>query len=52
VTDVSAALDDLSARGATLVDDKPRMGLAGQEVAFVHPDSLHGVLAEVVSPRG
>jgi methylmalonyl-CoA/ethylmalonyl-CoA epimerase len=52
VTDVSAAIDHLSACGATVIDEEPRAGLAGQEVAFVHPDSLHGVLAEVLSPHG
>jgi methylmalonyl-CoA epimerase len=52
VTDVAAAIDHLSARGATVIDEEPRAGLAGQEVTFVHPDSLHGVLAEVLSPRG
>ncbi len=52
VTDVATAIEDLSARGAMLVDEEPRAGLAGQEVAFVHPDSLNGVLAEVLAPRG
>ena len=28
---------------------KPRRGLFGLEVAFVHPDAVHGVLTEVVS---
>jgi methylmalonyl-CoA/ethylmalonyl-CoA epimerase len=49
VEDVGRALDELSARGAELIDGHPRRGLFGLEVAFVHPDSLHGVLAEVVS---
>ena len=35
--------------GVELIDEQPRHGLFGLEVAFVHPDSLHGVLAEVVS---
>ena len=52
VTDVSAAIDHLSACGATVIDEEPRAGLAGREVTFVHPDSLHGVLAEVLSPHG
>jgi methylmalonyl-CoA/ethylmalonyl-CoA epimerase len=52
VTDVSAAIHHLSARGATMIDEEPRAGLAGQEVTFVHPDSLHGVLAEVLAPHG
>jgi hypothetical protein len=32
-----------------LIDREPRAGLFGLEVAFVHPDSVHGVLSEVVS---
>ena len=49
VDDVRAALDELTAAGAELIDDKPRQGLFGLEVAFVHPDAVHGVLSEVVS---
>ena len=49
VDDVRATLQHLSASGAELVDEEPRRGLYGLEVAFVHPSSLHGVLAEVVS---
>ncbi|TML73959.1 MAG: methylmalonyl-CoA epimerase [Actinobacteria bacterium] len=50
VADVEAALATLSAAGADLIDEQPREGLFGLEVAFVHPDSVHGVLSEVVSP--
>jgi len=49
VDDVGQALDELAAEGAELIDERPRRGLFGLEVAFVHPDSVHGVLAEVVS---
>jgi methylmalonyl-CoA/ethylmalonyl-CoA epimerase len=49
VGDVGAALDELAAAGAELIDEKPRRGLYGLQVAFVHPDSVHGVLSEVVS---
>jgi len=49
VSDLRAALDSLAAEGAELIDAEPRAGLFGLEVAFVHPDSVHGVLAEVVS---
>jgi len=49
VADVDAALADLAAEGADLVDPHPRRGMFGLEVAFVHPDSVHGVLTEVVS---
>jgi methylmalonyl-CoA/ethylmalonyl-CoA epimerase len=50
VDDVAAALAELSAAGAELIDETPRRGLFGLEVAFVHPDAVHGVLTEVVSP--
>ncbi len=49
VPDVGEALDELAADGAELIDDQPRRGLFGLEVAFVHPDAAHGVLAEIVS---
>jgi methylmalonyl-CoA/ethylmalonyl-CoA epimerase len=50
VDDVGAALRHLSAAGLELIDETPRRGLFGLEVAFVHPDAVHGVLTEVVSP--
>jgi methylmalonyl-CoA/ethylmalonyl-CoA epimerase len=49
VDDVQAELDRLSAEGAELIDAEPRRGLFGLQVAFVHPDAVHGVLTEVVS---
>ena len=49
VGDVGAALHELAAAGAELIDEEPRRGLYGLQVAFVHPDSVHGVLSEVVS---
>jgi methylmalonyl-CoA/ethylmalonyl-CoA epimerase len=49
VEDVSVALAELSGAGADLIDEQPRSGLFGLEVAFVHPDSVHGVLSEVVA---
>jgi len=50
VADVGAALAELSEAGAELIDEVPRAGLFGLEVAFVHPDAVHGVLTEVVCP--
>ena len=49
VDDISASLEELAGQGAELIDERPRRGLFGLEVAFVHPDSVHGVLAELVS---
>jgi len=50
VDDVSTELGRLVRQGAQLIDQMPRSGLFGLEVAFVHPDAVHGVLTEVVSP--
>ena len=49
VDDIRATLDGLAAAGAELIDAEPRRGMFGLEVAFVHPESVHGVLSEVVS---
>jgi methylmalonyl-CoA/ethylmalonyl-CoA epimerase len=49
VADVAAELERLKADGVELVDDAPRRGLFGLEVAFVHPEATGGVLAEFVS---
>ena len=49
VADVAAALRSLRAEGVEVIDPEPRPGLGGHEVSFVHPDSVHGVLVEVIS---
>jgi len=48
VDDVAVAIRELEGAGAKLIDQSPRRGLYGLEVAFVHPDAVHGVLTEVV----
>ena len=47
VDDIHAALAELRARGARLVDNEPRRGAEGALVAFIHPSSAHGVLVEL-----
>ena len=49
VADVEAALAHLADAGVELIDAAPRRGMFGLQVAFVHPESVHGVLSEVVS---
>ncbi len=46
--DVAAELQRLAAEGVQLVDEEPRRGMFGLQVAFVHPDATGGVLAEFV----
>lgn len=52
VADITAAVAALERSGATVIDLEPRRGMGGHEVSFVHPDTLHGVLAEVISVHG
>jgi len=46
--DIEAALADASAAGVDLVDESPRRGAWGHDVAFCHPKSTGGVLVEFV----
>jgi methylmalonyl-CoA/ethylmalonyl-CoA epimerase len=49
VDDLRAELMRLEAEGVQLVDHEPRAGLYGLQVAFIHPDAVHGVLTELVT---
>ena len=49
VDDLRAELARLAAAGVELIDTEPRTGLFGLQVAFVHPDAVHGVLTELVT---
>jgi methylmalonyl-CoA/ethylmalonyl-CoA epimerase len=50
--DLPAALDRARGLGIDLVDEEPRPGARGHEVAFLHPHSTGGVLVEFVDPGG
>jgi len=47
VRDVAAQLAQAGAAGARLIDEVPRPGAHGSQVAFLHPKSLGGVLVEL-----
>ncbi|GAB3416054.1 methylmalonyl-CoA epimerase [Haloparvum alkalitolerans] len=46
--DAAAALDRARGLGIDLVDEEPRPGAWGHDVAFLHPRSTGGVLVEFV----
>jgi methylmalonyl-CoA/ethylmalonyl-CoA epimerase len=50
VADIDATLAALRDAGMKLIDERPRVGIRGSRVAFVHPSSTGGVLTEVVQP--
>ncbi len=47
-TDIDSALTDAAEHGIELIDDAPREGAWGHQVAFLHPKSTGGVLVEFV----
>lgn len=48
VENIEAALEDFKRRGVRLIDEKPKSGVEGARIAFVHPKSTCGVLLELV----
>jgi methylmalonyl-CoA/ethylmalonyl-CoA epimerase len=50
VADIEQALSALAAAGMRLIDERPRTGIRGSRVAFLHPSSTGGVLTEIVEP--
>ncbi len=47
VDDIVATLAELKAKGAQLLDETPKIGAGGAQVAFIHPKGAHGVLTEL-----
>ncbi len=47
VDDIRQELDKLRNAGIRLIDEKPRSGAGGSQVAFVHPSGTSGVLIEL-----
>ena len=50
VDDLRKQLKILKELNIRLIDEKPRLGVGGCEIAFVHPDSTGGVLVELSQP--
>ncbi len=47
VDNIEAALADLKEQGVRLIDEKPRYGAGGADIAFVHPKATGGILLEL-----
>ena len=48
VDDIEKALEKMKAAGAKLIDETPRRGAHNTRIAFIHPNSMNGVLMELV----
>jgi methylmalonyl-CoA/ethylmalonyl-CoA epimerase len=44
---LQASLDELAGKGIQLLDNRPRKGAEGLDIAFLHPKSTIGVLLEL-----
>lgn len=50
VQDIETTLAALRDAGVRLIDEAPRTGIRGSQVAFLHPATAGGVLTEIVEP--
>jgi methylmalonyl-CoA epimerase len=50
VEDIEATLRSLREAGVRLIDETPRAGIRGAQIAFLHPSACGGVLTELVQP--
>jgi methylmalonyl-CoA epimerase len=47
VDNIEKKLEQLKAKGVELIDEKPRTGIEGGKIAFLHPKSTGNVLIEL-----
>jgi methylmalonyl-CoA/ethylmalonyl-CoA epimerase len=52
VDDLAATLLRLKSRGVRLINDTPQLLASGKKIAFIHPESAHGVLVELYEQAG
>ena len=50
VRDIERVLEGLRAEGVRVIDEHGRPGSRGTTIAFIHPQSMNGVLTELVQP--
>ncbi len=47
VENIEEALAELKEKGIRLIDETPRIGAGGAQIAFLHPKATNGVLVEL-----
>ena len=50
VDDIQGRIAELKESGLRMIDETPRGGAHGMQIAFIHPKSTHGVLTELCEP--
>jgi methylmalonyl-CoA/ethylmalonyl-CoA epimerase len=51
VDGIESALEELKEKGVQLVDQQPRKGAEGLDIAFLHPRSTRGILTELCEDK-
>ncbi|MCM3724503.1 methylmalonyl-CoA epimerase [Neobacillus cucumis] len=52
VTSIEKRIADIKEHGIRMIDDQPRLGAGGAQIAFMHPKSTAGVLFELCEKKG
>lgn len=47
VKEIGKVLEELKRKGVKLIDEKPRIGVHGVNIAFLNPESTNGILIEL-----
>ena len=47
VYDIEETMTHLKSKGVRLINQTPEIGTGGKKIAFIHPESTHGVLVEL-----
>ncbi|MBT2656498.1 methylmalonyl-CoA epimerase [Bacillus sp. ISL-18] len=52
VTSIEERIANMREQGIRMIDDHPRLGAGGAQIAFMHPKSAAGVLVELCEKKG
>ena len=52
VDSIEERIKEIKEKGIRMIDDRPKLGAGGVQVAFIHPKSTGGVLVEICEKRG
>jgi methylmalonyl-CoA/ethylmalonyl-CoA epimerase len=52
VASIEERIAEMKDQGIRMIDDQPRLGAGGAQIAFMHPKSAAGVLVELCEKKG
>ena len=51
VSNLKKILKLMKEKNIRLIDEEPRMGAEGKQIAFIHPKSMNGILVELIEEQ-